>query len=276
MEVIDDILLYIQDHFDEALSLDDLAGRAHYSPYHFHRLFKQQVGEAPKQYLSRLRLERAIKELIFYPEKPIQVIALDSGFSSHPVFARAFRNKYGVSADRYRTQALDVLREKVDSISPDVQQYPVTVDRVEPCLLACEMTLLLPEDGILEAFRKLHAWASARDLCGARPRYYGIFIDSPFSTPLPKCRYLAGIRVREAAPGRAVRALGPLTIARIPVLGSYGLLTDYALYVKQRWVRDSGYEVVQGVPGWEYFADVDFSKPYARHYRTICIGIRPK
>lgn len=234
------------------------------------------MGEAPKQYLSRLRLEKAVKELIFYPGKPIRAIALDSGFSSHPVFARAFRNRYGTSAEQYREKAREVLREKVDSITPDVQQYPVTVERLESVHIACEQTLLQREADIMDTFRRLLGWASARDLCGPQPRYYGIFIDSPFSTPLSKCRYLAGIRIREAAPGRPVQVLGPMTIARIPVLGDYGVLTDYALYVKQRWIRDSGYEVIQGVPGFEYFAEVDFAKPYAQHYRSICIGIRPK
>jgi AraC family transcriptional regulator len=67
MEVIDNILHYIQQHFDQDLSLQHLAAQAHYSPYHFHRLFRQQVGEAPKQYLLRLRLEKSCKELLFYP-----------------------------------------------------------------------------------------------------------------------------------------------------------------------------------------------------------------
>lgn len=65
MEPINKILHYIQQHFNEPLNLNSLAAQANYSPFHFHRLFKQQVGEAPKQYILRLRLERAAKDLFF-------------------------------------------------------------------------------------------------------------------------------------------------------------------------------------------------------------------
>ena len=112
MEAIDAILYYIQQHFDENLSLQALAEQAHYSPYHFHRLFKQQVGEPPKQYLLRLRLEKAMKDLIFYPGKSIYAIAVDCGFSSQSVFARAFKGKYQLTAEQYREQALAVIRKK--------------------------------------------------------------------------------------------------------------------------------------------------------------------
>jgi len=124
MQVIDNILYYIQQHFDRELSLEVLAREAHYSPYHFHRLFKQQVGEAPKQYLLRLRLEKATKELLFYPEKSVYAIAMDCGFSSQPVFSRAFKARYRLSAEQYREQALQAIRERTDAITPDVQQYP--------------------------------------------------------------------------------------------------------------------------------------------------------
>src|SRR5919198_1058676 len=106
MEAIDSILHYIHRHFDQELSLNTLAAQAHYSPYHFHRLFRQQVGEAPKQYLLRLRLEKATKDLLFYPQKSIYAIAVDCGFSSQSVFARAFKTRYGITAEQYRKQAL--------------------------------------------------------------------------------------------------------------------------------------------------------------------------
>jgi len=276
MEVIDNILHYIQRHFDQDLPLQTLAEQAHYSPYHFHRLFKQQVGEAPKQYLLRLRLERALKELIFYPQKSVYAIAMDSGFSSQSVFARAFKNKYGIPAEQYREQALKGIRERTDTIKPDVQQFPVTVSRLERFYIVSELTYLKQEDEIMRKFKNLHAWASARELTGKEPEFYGIFIDSPLSTPLPKCRYLAGIRIREAISHKGCQTLGGFTVAQIPVMGNFEVSTSYALYVKQRWMNDSGYEIIQGISGFERFAEMDFSKSYSQHYRTICIGIQPR
>lgn len=276
MEVIDNILHYIHRHFDQDLPLQTLADQAHYSPYHFHRLFKQQVGEAPKQYLLRLRLEKAIKELIFYPQKSVYAIAMDCGFSSQSVFARAFKNKYGIPSEQYREQASKVIRERTETITPDVQQFPITVSRMERFYIAGELTFLQREEEIMRAFRNLHAWATARELRGKEPEFYGILLDSPFSTPLPKCRYLAGIRIREAVSDKECQTLGGITFAQIPVMGNFEVLTDYALYVKQRWMNDSGYEIIQGISGFERFTGIDFSKSYSQHYRTICIGIQPK
>jgi len=56
------LLHEIRDANDE-VSLDALAERAGWSPFHFHREFRRIVGETPKQYMLRLRLERAAARL---------------------------------------------------------------------------------------------------------------------------------------------------------------------------------------------------------------------
>lgn len=40
------VLLHIQEHLDDALPLDELAGVAFFSPYHFHRVFRGMTGES--------------------------------------------------------------------------------------------------------------------------------------------------------------------------------------------------------------------------------------
>lgn len=276
MEVITQILHYIQEHVHQEMPLEMLAAQAHYSPYHFHRLFKQQVGEAPKQYILRLRLEKATKELLFYPDKTVYAIAIDCGFSSQSVFARAFKSRYGITAEQYRVQARQAMRERTAAITPDVQQFPVTVVRMEPFPIACEMTLLENEAHIMEAFRKLYHWAAARDLCGRKPEYYGIFLDSPHTTALEKCRYLCAIRILHTVDDANCQTLGGMRYARIPVMGNMEVVTDYALYVKKRWLESNGYDMIQGIPGFEHFPDMDFDKPYALHHRIIYIGIQPR
>ncbi|XZF16136.1 helix-turn-helix domain-containing protein [Chitinophagaceae bacterium MMS25-I14] len=274
--MIDNILHYIQRHFAENLSLENLAAEANYSPYHFHRLFRQHTGEPPKQYLIRLRLEKATKELLFYPKKSVYAIAMDCGFSSQSVFARAFRSRYNITAEQYRTQAIKAIKERTEAITEDVMQYPVTVARLEKFHIACELLFLNNTAAIIDTFRRLHSYAAAHDLLRGTPEYYGVFLDSPFTTSLDKCRYLTGIRIRQEIKEKECRQLGGITVAQIPVLGNYEILTDYAVYVKQRWVPDSGYEIIQGVPGFERFTEMDFNKPYEEHYRTICVGIQPK
>ena len=89
---------------DGEVSLDVLAARAGWSPFHFHREFRKIVGETPKRYMLRLRLERAAARLAT-GTNPVVSIAADAGFSSHEVFTRAFRRQFGITPSAYRREA---------------------------------------------------------------------------------------------------------------------------------------------------------------------------
>jgi len=99
------LLRDIRGRLDGDVSLEALSARAGWSPFHLHRAFHQLVGETPKQYTLRLRLERAAARLLT-TDDPVLAVALASGFSSHEVFTRAFRRQFGRTPARYRSAAL--------------------------------------------------------------------------------------------------------------------------------------------------------------------------
>ena len=98
------LLRHVGGRLDGDVSLDALAGRAGWSPFHLHRAFRRLVGETPKAYTQRLRLDRAAARLVTGTARVVD-IALDSGFASHEVFSRAFRRRFGRSPERYRAAA---------------------------------------------------------------------------------------------------------------------------------------------------------------------------
>jgi AraC family transcriptional regulator len=98
------LLRHVRGRLDDDLSLDALAARAGWSPFHLHRTFRQFVGETPKAYTLRLRLDRAAARLTTTADRVVDV-ALDSGFASQEVFTRAFTRRYGRSPERYRVAA---------------------------------------------------------------------------------------------------------------------------------------------------------------------------
>lgn len=57
---IQDIFNFIHTNIDDKLTLEELAKISSYSPFHFHRKFKQFIGETPNDYILRTRLEKMI------------------------------------------------------------------------------------------------------------------------------------------------------------------------------------------------------------------------
>ncbi len=95
------VLDYIEANLHSDLSLDDLAGCAGISKYHFARLFKNATRQTPHQYLIHQRIERA-KRLLKRSDQSIGEIAFALGFESHSRFAVQFRRQVGITPSAYR------------------------------------------------------------------------------------------------------------------------------------------------------------------------------
>lgn len=89
------------DHLDQPLSIDRLASQAGFSRNHFARLFRQQFGQAPGQYHTTLRMQRA-RQLLSTTSGSITEIAESLGFDSIYSFSRAFKRETGLSPMFYR------------------------------------------------------------------------------------------------------------------------------------------------------------------------------
>ena len=86
---------------DDCCSLDDLVARSGYSKYHFIRIFKEETGCSPWQYVIERRLERA-RELLLGTRLSVKEIATQLGFNTPDYFARLFAKQNGVTPSRYR------------------------------------------------------------------------------------------------------------------------------------------------------------------------------
>jgi AraC-like DNA-binding protein/effector-binding domain-containing protein len=85
------------------LSLEALADQTGLSAFHMHRRFSEAAGETPKQFTSRLRLDRAAAMLLTTTDSVLSV-ALACGFQSHEVFCRAFRKRFQMTPSSYRAR----------------------------------------------------------------------------------------------------------------------------------------------------------------------------
>lgn len=92
---------YISDNLAKKLTLAEIAGAAHLSPYHFSHLFKRSTGLSPYQYVLGRRVQRA-KELLASSSLPIADVALSSGFSSQSHLTRHFKRLVGTNPKVFR------------------------------------------------------------------------------------------------------------------------------------------------------------------------------
>jgi len=99
---INRVIDHIEANLPRPLPLEELARVAHFSPFHFHRVFRAMVGETPQRFIQRLRLEKAATDLQLRPHLSVTEVAPESGFSSPAAFARAFRAAFGVTASQWR------------------------------------------------------------------------------------------------------------------------------------------------------------------------------
>lgn len=92
---------YMRSHPDKTISLDELAGAAMLSKYHFLRLFKAIYKQTPHQFLIQIRLERAMN-LLRSTRLTVGEIAREVGFEHQGSFNRLFANRLQMQPLAYR------------------------------------------------------------------------------------------------------------------------------------------------------------------------------
>jgi AraC-like DNA-binding protein len=91
---------YLNTHFSEDLSLNQLAQAVQTSPFHLLRTFRRIVGLTPHAYLIQVRVQQA-KRLLLTPSSITQ-IAFDTGFTDQSHLTRRFKQIVGVTPGQYR------------------------------------------------------------------------------------------------------------------------------------------------------------------------------
>ena len=193
------VLVHIQSHLDGDLSLGTLARMAGLSTSHMHRTFSTRLGETPKAYVSRLRLERAALSL-WLRDATVGAVAAEVGFGRHETFTRAFRRRFGVSPTQLRTRGLAVLPSFEPGRGAGEAQggegaYHLSPTRV--VTLGDKHLAFIRHVGPYESvpeslFDELVEWGVAQGLGRHRP-LLGIGLDAPGITAPEKLRFDAAL-----------------------------------------------------------------------------------
>lgn len=271
------VLAYIDAHLDQALDLHTLAQVAHFSPFHFHRLFSAWMGETFGDYLRRRRVEVAAMRLAAQPRARILNIALSVGFGSAEAFTRAFKNRFGCSPTVWREQQYG--RRHADSNSGQMNrkygqalhapfaQHEVSVKPLQETIM--NVTLIDRQPATIAYLRHLGPygesvaqfwqetyvpWAVLHKL-GPDHARYGISHDDPSITAPEQCRYDACAEVGPEfiATGGALKATIPGgRYASLKFTGTVEQVGNAWTALLRDWLPSSGLQI-DNRPCFEYY-----------------------
>jgi AraC family transcriptional regulator, regulatory protein of adaptative response / methylphosphotriester-DNA alkyltransferase methyltransferase len=100
-EWIAHLIQYIDEHYQEKITLATLAEVGHSSPFHLQRIFKKINGMTPTEYIQNVRVNKA-KDILVTTNKSVAEIAADVGILNTPYFITVFKKLTGHPPAEYR------------------------------------------------------------------------------------------------------------------------------------------------------------------------------
>ena len=104
-EDIHQAMLYIHNNFQREIRAEDVANAIHWGYSRFRKIFLQQTGKTPYQYIQETRIKQS-KFLILNTTRPLKEIAYEVGFNNPDYFSTAFRRIIGVSPLEFKKEQL--------------------------------------------------------------------------------------------------------------------------------------------------------------------------
>jgi AraC family transcriptional regulator len=240
-----------------APSLEAMAAAAAFSPFHFHRIYRELTGETPAETLARERLSRAAS-LLVKGGQPIAAVAKSCGYGSAAAFTRAFRAAYGTPPAAYRDAG--GIGAPLPPANPKPEESPVfeVTIRNEPALRLAALPHRGAYTAIGTVYDRLMAWAGARGLMTPESRFIALYHDDPQTVPEKDLRSDAGVVVPTGIEGSEGVGILDLPASRLAVLvfkGPYAELEGAYAWLYRDWLPNSGEEPADQPAREEYLND---------------------
>jgi AraC family transcriptional regulator len=267
------VAAHIATHLDSPLPLAELAAVANFSEFHFHRIYRELMGETVGETVRRERLHRAASELL-RNEAPIAMVARRAGYASTAAFTRALAAAYGVPPATYRAGPTGPQRKPTDP-HQEVHMYDVTFrDFPRTRLVALRHTG--PYDKIGGTFQQVFAWAGPRGIAGPASRCIGVYYDDPDTVPAAQLRSDACLTLPEghAVDGdMRVLTLKPAHCAVVRHKGPYAELPRAYRWLFRTWLPSSGF-VPADQPSFEEYVNDPMALPPSAWLTDVFVPLR--
>lgn len=307
---INKVIDYIDNNIKSKFTLDELASVANFSKFHFHRVFASIIGETLSNYILRIRLEKAATILIYNPNIPITEIGFECGFSSTPIFSRAFKERFNMTASDWRKKYIYEISKISQTVSNPSEVTNILNEYFGEVFLNKSETKMNPQKNLISAknvqvkeidsftvayiryigpykgdtelfenlFGRLFQWAGPRNLCiPPKTKILAVYHDNPEITDENKLRLSVCVSVPQNTEvtddvGKMEISGGKYTIA------SFELNSDEYeqawSYVYSNWLPSSGYQP-DDKPCFELYLNDPKEHPEGKHIVDIYVPVKP-
>ncbi len=238
-EAVNRALEYVNNNLAGKIPLKKLAEVACVSDFHFHRIFRAVMGEAPGEYIQRLRLEKAAF-MLSNRRETLPEITFACGYETQQAFSRAFRSYFGMSPAAYRRTPVEVRFSIDESVNLGIEPEIRVRENFDVCGIRAENPLKNPH-----AF--IDAWNKMKRITQILPPrdYEYILLNQDCSTVTQPEHYNIYACVAPAVNSRKVvrfRIDGG-TFAVFTHRGSHKELGKLYCHIYRWWIPYSGYSL---------------------------------
>lgn len=267
------VVEHIHANLSGDLSLDELADVAAMSRFHFHRVFRAMTGETCAQVVRRVRLYH-VSVLLRQSDLSLDTIAKDAGFSGTDVMARAFRERFGTTPQRFRVNG------QSEAFSLDLKKGIWTMFDVDIKQQDEKQLIGLPHRGsypsIGATYEKLGTILGARNLWPQVQGMVAVYCDDPNSVAEADLRSFAGVAVPPTM--QTPEGLEALTIpagecAVLVFKGPYSGLKSAYDYLYGSWLPESGKDLAD-VAAYEVYLNSPMDVAPDELLTEICVPLK--
>ncbi|NDV47031.1 AraC family transcriptional regulator [Paludibacter sp. 221] len=299
---INKVMDYIEKNIDKPIDLQTLAQTAHFSPYHFHRIFTFLTGETPNNFLLRVRIEKSAY-MLRNKEHSIGDIAYRCGFNNVSTFSRTFRKFFNVTAKEFRKSEKAVYTKDNLLYSKNgqlISKNGQVISQNHPQFCSVEFNNLIimntkievkemPEMQVIyvrhrgqfyeiyKAYEKLFRWAGPRGLADKpEAKTMTVYHDDPSVTDIMNVRQDACLVVTEDV--KTEGEIGKMTVdGGKYAVGRFEIGNEEfqrAWNTMCQWFTESGYQAADANT-YELYHNNHLEHPEKKHIVDICIPVKP-
>ncbi|NQY20329.1 MAG: AraC family transcriptional regulator [Campylobacteraceae bacterium] len=256
---------YINTNIGTDININQMASDFNISRSHFHRIFKEQMGENIYESIKSIRLQKSSNLLITNQSSTISSISLMCGYSSSASFIRAFKQRFNQTPKQWRKGGYKEYSNKIIYDCSAISLIEKDFLSIEPKIVKIEkrIAFYIREKGLgrnaSKTWQKLKAWVYSNNI--KNYSQVGIYHDNPIITRSKDCHYVAAIMLKSEDiienSNLPYFNLYDGLCAEFNFEGPYDDILKLIQWVYHYWLPSSGYEATT-IPSYIKFEKNDY------------------